>query len=174
MRRVFSFLLVIALGVTAISLVKQVSVVSSAAAVDAGAAGQEPAALEKSLRDADLEFARQTAARRLEGWMDSFADDASIIHDGATVSGKQALTAYYQPVFANKEFSLSWHPTKAEASKDGTLGYTYGDYEAKSGGAVSRGMYTTVWRRVNASGRLCWTWAALHISKVQKIKRPED
>ena len=104
---------------------------------------------EQELRDADLDFARQTAARRLEGWMDFFADDASIIHDGQTITGKDALRAFYQPVFANQEFSLTWSPTHAEASKDGTLGYTYGKYEARSGTAISHGMYTTVWRKVD-------------------------
>jgi ketosteroid isomerase-like protein len=95
------------------------------------------------------DFARQTAARRLDGWMDFFADDASIIHDGQTVTGKNALRAFYQPVFANKDFSLTWSPTHAEASRDGTLGYTVGLYEARNGTAISRGMYTTVWRKVD-------------------------
>ena len=99
--------------------------------------------------DADLDFARQTAARRLDGWMDFFADDASIIHDGQTVTGKDALRAFYQPVFANKDFSLSWSPNHAEASKDGTLGYTFGEYEARNGTAISRGTYTTVWRKID-------------------------
>ena len=49
---------------------------------------------EQELRNADLDFARQTSARRLEGWMDFFADDASIIHDGQTVTGKTALRAF--------------------------------------------------------------------------------
>lgn len=103
---------------------------------------------EQELRDADLDFAKETAARRLEGWMDFFADDASIIHDGRTVTGKDALRAFYQPIFANKDFNLTWSPTHAEASTDGTLGYTYGEYQAKSGTAVSRGIYTTVWRKI--------------------------
>src|SRR5579864_8581453 len=98
------------------------------------------ASLEKELRQADLDFAKQTSARRLEGWMDFFADDASIIHDGQTVTGKDALRAFYQPVFANKDFSLTWSPNHAEASKDDTLGYTYGEYEARNGTASSRGM----------------------------------
>src|SRR6266849_8634881 len=105
--------------------------------------------LEKQLRDADLEFAEQTHERRLEGWMDFFADDASVIHEGKVTSGKQALRAFYAPIFANQDFSLSWTPIKAEASTDGTLGYTYGDYEAKSGGQTSHGIYTTTWRRIN-------------------------
>ena len=107
------------------------------------------AALEKELRDADLDFAKQTAARRLEGWMEFFADEASNIHDGVTVTGKTALRAWYEPIFANKDFSLTWTPTHAEAAKDGTLGYTYGNYEARNGVAVSHGMYVTAWRRVN-------------------------
>jgi ketosteroid isomerase-like protein len=104
---------------------------------------------EQELRDADLDFARQTAARHLEGWMSFFADDASIIHDGQAVTGKDALRAFYQPVLANKDFSLTWLPNHAETSKDGTLGYTFGEYEARNGTAISHGTYTTVWRRVD-------------------------
>jgi ketosteroid isomerase-like protein len=103
---------------------------------------------EQELRDADLDFGRQTAARRLEGWMDFFADDASIIHDGQTVTGKAALRAFYTPLFENKDFNLTWSPTHAEASADGTLGYTYGEYHVKNGTAIGHGMYTTMWRKV--------------------------
>ncbi len=115
----------------------------------ATSATSEPAALEKALRQADLDFARQTAARRLDGWMDFFADNASIIHDGRTVTGKDALRAFYQPVFGNRDFTLTWSPSHAEASKDGTLGYTYGEYEARNRTAISRGIYTTVWRKID-------------------------
>jgi len=103
---------------------------------------------EQELRDADLDFAKQTASRRLEGWMDFFANDASIIHDGQTVTGKDALRAFYKPIFANKDFNLTWSPTHAEASADGTLGYTFGEYQAKSSTGISHGMYTTVWRKI--------------------------
>jgi ketosteroid isomerase-like protein len=102
----------------------------------------------KKISAGDIDFARETAARRLDGWMDFFADDASIIHDGQTVTGKDALRTFYQPVFANKDFNLTWSPNHAEASRDGTLGYTYGEYEARRGTAISRGMYTTVWRKI--------------------------
>jgi ketosteroid isomerase-like protein len=114
----------------------------------AGSQSPSRALWEKELRQADLHFARQTAARRLDGWLSFFADDASIIHDGQTVTGKDALRAFYQPVFANKDFTLTWSPNHAEASKDGTLGYTYGQYEARNGSTISRGMYATVWRKV--------------------------
>lgn len=159
MRRIFTSVVVMAVIAIAGAAVLSARHVSAASAHVTGSAASKSAALEsatleKTLRDADLEFARQTAARRLDGWLDSFADDASIIHDGTTVSGTQALRAYYEPVFADKDFSLRWTPTKAEASKDGTLGYTFGNYEAKRGTSASRGMYTTVWRRVNGQWKV--------------------
>ncbi len=109
---------------------------------------------EKELRDADLAFAKATAERRIEGWMEFFADDGAIIREGKTLTGKDAIRDFYTPVFANKDFSLTWVPTKAEASKDGTLGYTYGDAEAKVGNNVSRGMYVTAWRKVKGQWKV--------------------
>jgi ketosteroid isomerase-like protein len=125
---------------------------SSARPAHSGSSQQ--ARLEQQLRDADLEFCRQTAARRLDGWMDSFADDASILQNGRTVSGKADLRKHYEPMFANKDFTLAWTPTHAEAAKDGSLGYTYGTYEARAGSDVSRGMYLTIWRRVNGKWKV--------------------
>ena len=141
MRLLFIFLFVFPLAATTGTAQKPTSRPLSPAA--------QASIWEQELRDADLDFARETAARRLEGWMDFFAEDASIIHDGQTVTGKDALRAFYQPVFANKEFSLTWSPTHAEASKDGTLGYMFGEYEARSGPAISRGIYTTIWRKID-------------------------
>jgi ketosteroid isomerase-like protein len=116
--------------------------------------GSKQTTLEQQLRDADIEFCKQTAARRLDGWMDFFADDASSMQNGKTVSGKAELRKYYQPMFAVKEFTLTWTPIRAEAAKDGTLGYTYGTYEAKTGSDVSRGMYLTIWRRINGKWKV--------------------
>ncbi len=141
MHRVFAF--VIAIAVLLSSTPARVQTAS------ARPQETEKDRLEKQLRDADLEFARQTREHRLEGWMDFFADDASVIHEGKVTSGQQALRAFYEPIFANQDFALTWTPTKAEASKDGSLGYTYGDYEAKSSGQTSHGVYATTWRRVN-------------------------
>ena len=147
MKHVFFFLAMMVILILVAAAPSQTNSAIGASNPASGAT-PEPAALEKELRQADLDFAMQTAARRLDGWMDFFADDASIIHDGQTVTGKNALRAFYQPVFANKDFNLTWSPTYAEASADGTLGYTHGQYQVKSGTAVGRGIYTTVWRKV--------------------------
>jgi ketosteroid isomerase-like protein len=103
--------------------------------------------IEKQLRDADLAFAKATSERRLDGFMEFFAADAAIMQDGKTITGTEGIHSYYAPLFADSNFTLSWTPTKAEVSKDGSLGYTYGDYEARIGGKTSRGMYLTIWRK---------------------------
>lgn len=118
-------------------------------------AGQgRPRGVEFEVRDADRQFAKDTAARRLEGWMDSFADDAVIIAAGKTVEGKQAIREFYTPIFADPEFTLTWAPTRVETSTEGTLGYTYGNYEMKKGNVVRRGMYVTVWRKVDGKWKV--------------------
>ena len=141
MRLLFIFLFAFSLAAATVAAQKPTSCPLSPAA--------QASIWEQELRQADLDFARQTAARRLEGWMDFFADDASVIHDGQAVTGKDALRAFYQPIFANKDFSLTWSPTYTEASADGTLGYTYGKYEARSSLGISHGIYTTVWRKID-------------------------
>jgi ketosteroid isomerase-like protein len=128
--------------------------------------------LEKQLRDADLAFAKATAERRLEGWMEYFAADAAILQDGKTITGTQSLRAYYEPLFANQDFSLSWTPTKAEASKDGTLGYTYGDYEAKRGGKTSRGMYLTIWRKEGGRWKVIMDTGSSPAQQPKEAKTP--
>ena len=138
MRRVLFLILVFALAAAIIAAARSASTMAASAG---------SARLEQELKDADLKFARETKARRLEGWMDSFADDASTISNGKVITGKAALREYYKKVFADNDFTLTWQPTKAEDAKDSTLGYTYGDYEAKEGVSISHGMYATVWRR---------------------------
>ena len=123
------------------------SVFAQAPAPSPRAKTSQQDSVEKQLRDADLAFAKATAERRLDGWMEYFAADAAVLHDGKTITGTESLRAYYEPIFADKDFNLSWTPTKAEASKDGTMGYTYGDYEDQRGSKTSRGMYLTIWRK---------------------------
>jgi ketosteroid isomerase-like protein len=65
--------------------------------------------------------------------------------DGQTVTGKVAPTC----IFENKDFNLTSLPTHADASTDGTLGYTYAESKARNGPAISRGMYITVWRKID-------------------------
>lgn len=111
-----------------------------------------PGDLEDSLLAADRAFHTATAARGLDGWMSFFADDAQANTHRGILKGRPALREYYAGMFAQKEFSLRWRPTFAEASKDGTLGYTFGEAESSfrnEKGEVQKrpGRYVTIWRR---------------------------
>ena len=104
------------------------------------------------LMDADRAFDAATAQNGLDGWMSFFAEDARLNHRSGEIAGKADLRKFYAGMFALKQFSLRWQPLHAEASKDGTLGYTYGasqmSYADEEGKPVKReGRYLTVWRR---------------------------
>lgn len=104
------------------------------------------------LMEADRAFDAATAAQGLDGWMSYFADDARLNQRPTEVVGKPALREFYAKMFQLKEFSIRWQPLHAEASRDGTLGYTYGvsqvRYRDEKGELVKReGRYLTVWRK---------------------------
>src|SRR5262245_24828214 len=67
------------------------------------------------------------------------------------IEGKSAILDFYRP-YINPNFKLTWKPARAEVSKDGDLGFTYGHYQAttadESGKLTTRvGKYVTIWRR---------------------------
>jgi ketosteroid isomerase-like protein len=104
------------------------------------------------LMDADRAFAKTTAERGLDGWMIWFADDAQLNAPAGPVRGKGALREHYAKMFAQPGFSIRWEPYFAEASADGTLGYTLGTAtiatRGEDGNVKERqGRYLTVWRR---------------------------
>lgn len=106
----------------------------------------------QELLDADSAFDKTTAERGLDGWMSFFADDAQINARTDVVKGKAALRTYYSGMFARPAFSIRWKPLHAEASKDGTLGYTFGVAQISSRDdkgelKKSEGRYVSVWRR---------------------------
>ena len=52
--------------------------------------------------------------------------------------------------FSSSGVSLTWRPTRAHASDDGTLGFTVGEYESTSPGSdgepvVGHGLYVSIW-----------------------------
>lgn len=107
---------------------------------------------EDDLLAADRAFDAATAARGLDGWLSFFAEDARLNTHAGEIRGLAAVRHHYSKMFARKNFSLRWKPLHAEASADGTLGYTYGSAESSytddAGKTVTRpGRYVTVWRK---------------------------
>lgn len=111
----------------------------------------------EELLEADRAFARDTAARGLEGWLEWFHEDALVNAPGGVLRGKAVLREYYGKFIGTPGFQLIWAPVEAEASPDGRMGYTVGTGTAvtrKADGTEERrpARYVTVWRR-GADGR---------------------
>jgi ketosteroid isomerase-like protein len=109
--------------------------------------------LRASLEKAELDFAADTAARGVEGWVAAFADDGiGLDAKGRQTKGKDQIRAKMTPVFA--EVKISWKPTLVEVAPDGQMGFTYGLYEvtprAGEPKVLAHGAYMTVWKRDSA------------------------
>lgn len=113
----------------------------------AGAANREV------LLQVDREFGKAVAARGVDGWVDSFAEDGKMLPAGRDiVEGKAAIRETMTARVAQPGFSLRWTPVGGEIARSGDFGYTYGTSESrgvdKDGKpVVSRGKYITVWRK---------------------------
>ncbi|HUP21226.1 MAG TPA: DUF4440 domain-containing protein, partial [Gemmatimonadota bacterium] len=117
-----------------------------------GAAEREEARLE--LIGADRAFARATADRGIDGWVEWFDAEGAMIQDGGEIVGPTAIREAMGPVLSDTAIALRWTPERAEVSGDGGLGFTVGPYEVVSinpapgtEAVQSRGTYLTVWKR---------------------------
>ena len=112
------------------------------------AAAQRP---EDALIQADRDFAKQTAAHRLDGWMSVFTNKSVLFSENPVIGTDEIRTAYTK-LFDDPSFRLEWEPTNAEVFPSGNMGYTVGRYQgvfknAKGEMVHQSGTYLTVWRK---------------------------
>ena len=103
------------------------------------------------LMQADRDFAKASAAKRLEGWMSFMAPNAVLLRAEPLV-GLDQISAGMAKDFNAPGFQLTWEPTKADFVGNGPVGYTIGRYEAKFTGDngkphTSHGSYMTTWHK---------------------------
>jgi len=111
--------------------------------------------LKEELFEADRAFAKATAARRLDGWMEFYAKDAVRITPlgGKATVGTAAIRKLDAAMFADANTRLEWEPTDGGAWEDGKIGFTTG--KAKIVGKSADGdeevrflgAYLTLWRK---------------------------
>ena len=126
----------------------------AACAPDSASQGESMSmsALEAELMAADRAFNLATAESGADGWASFFVEDGTIVQSGVgQINGRAAIHAAMAPYFAGGA-KLAWDPLRAEASADGTLGYTIGEFESEGATAdgetvISRGLYVSIWRR---------------------------
>lgn len=112
-----------------------------------------------SIVRAENEFMDDVARRRLEGWVDHFADSAATFPPGKLVNvGRAPIRKGMAATFADSSVHVAWYPFFASVADSGDLGYTWGYYRWTSRddkgapAAPITGKYLTIWRR-DASGR---------------------
>ena len=103
------------------------------------------------LMQADRDFAKATAAKRLQGWMAFMAPNAVLLRAEPLV-GLEQISAGMAKDFNAPGFQLNWEPTKAEFVGNGPVGYTIGRYDAKFTGDDGKphsahGSYLTTWHK---------------------------
>ncbi len=109
------------------------------------------AAEREALLEADRAFARETAARGVEGWLDFHLEDAhNVPAAGPAVVGHAAIREGMTAFLADTTQVFTWEPVFAETAADGSLGFTYGDWsttDLSTDSVTSRGRYLTVWKK---------------------------
>lgn len=119
--------------------------------VPAAAQGVDTSTVAAEVRAADSLFARETAARGLDGWMRWMAADVlrPDFHGPAT-QGKAAVRARDSvTMFGRADHRLAWQPAESGAFADGRHGWTRGVWQVLDAGGtpLATGQYITIWRR---------------------------
>jgi len=103
------------------------------------------------LIDAEHAFAKATAERGVDGWMEFMAPNAVELSAEPLV-GLDQIRAGMSKQFRLPGFKITWEPTKAEFLGKGDVGYAVGRYEVRFNGedgkpVVERGTYLTTWQK---------------------------
>lgn len=108
-------------------------------------------ALRAELIQTDVAFSRAAAqAGVAEAFYQFLAEDAVWLPNGSDpVLGREQVRDRLRQA---GQTQLVWVPQFADVARSGELGYTWGLYESRGRGAdgrevLSRGKYTTIWRR---------------------------
>lgn len=107
----------------------------------------------EALMAADRAFDSVVAVRGVEGWVSFYTDSGmEIPESGEPVVGRDAIRKHMSGLLSDTTLKLRWAPDKAEASADGSLGFTTGHWrllahDSTGEHAAYRGKFLTVWRR---------------------------
>lgn len=116
------------------------------------------ASAEQQIRAADIRWAKAAAAKDLDATLSFYTDDAVLLFQGVpTIQGKAAVRKQWVAEFADKNYSLTWHPQAIEVSGD--LAYSRGLYDAKYSGPAGKGKsehgkYLAIWKKVGGQWKV--------------------
>ncbi len=112
----------------------------------------DDAANREALLKADRDFAAAAQVRGVEAWVENWAEFG--VHPDAPAGiavGKAGIRKQMAPQYATSGFNLEWSVVRADVSKGGNVGTTWGRFKAmslKDGKKIIRtGDYVTVWEK---------------------------
>jgi uncharacterized protein (TIGR02246 family) len=83
----------------------------------------------RAVKDVEAAWVRDIATKDADKFASYFAEDGSGLYPGAgTLNGKAAIKAAMATYFADPNFSMTFQPTRAMASKGGDMVYSQGTY----------------------------------------------
>jgi ketosteroid isomerase-like protein len=119
--------------------------------VAASALGADVQKLKLELMAEDRKFARQAAARGVDGFADYLAEKDLLKFEGPgqpISTTREEARAALKKGWGDRPFLLRWEPLKADAAASGELGYTFGEWTIQgANGKVSKGHYVSIWKK---------------------------
>lgn len=103
------------------------------------------------IANAENSFKEMASSKGIAEAFYFYADEHAVIkrENDTLIKGRDAIRNYYSKI---KNASVVWTPDFIEASKDGTMGYTYGKYtwtiqDASGKSTDHHGVFHTVWKK---------------------------
>ena len=107
----------------------------------------------QEIEKVEKDFEQMAADKGIAEAFFFFADSNATIkrQNDTLIHGKEAIRNYYATPFYQKA-TVKWSPDFADASPDGNMGYTYGQYVWSSADSAGKpitfnGVFHTVWKR---------------------------
>jgi uncharacterized protein (TIGR02246 family) len=116
-------------------------------------AQEAPSADEIAIRTEAAEWDKATGAKDLEKVISFYADDASLLPQGAPIAtGKDAIRRFWASLMARPGFAASFGSTKVEVATARDLAYEEGTYLVTTNDSdgkphVQKGKYVVVWKK---------------------------
>lgn len=118
---------------------------------------------QQEITKAEKDFEAMAAEKGIAEAFWFYADSNAVIKRGndSLIKGKEGIRNYYAAPYFNTA-SVKWSPDFVEASADGRMGYSYGNYiwqSKDSAGKIteSKGIFHTVWKKQN-DGSWKYVW----------------
>ncbi len=107
------------------------------------------AADEQAIRDSEMAWVKEFAAKDMDKIVARYADDGTVLlSNAATMIGKDAIRAGLKEAVSDPNFALDLQTVKVEVAKGGDIAYSQGTYTFKGTDAKTKKVVTEKGRYV--------------------------